>query len=435
MAVTVTLGVSVGTAFGAPPAAFPKRKATTVQRKKPVYKRPVVSGPDREDSSRWIRECMEPQHETFDNVRALVPFFEHLYQSSVQQKPVHVLHFGDSHTASDDWTNTMREIFQARFGNGGPGYSFAGRPFRGYRRYDVASDSSDSWTTEGIVTRRGDSLQGLGGISLTSSRRGEVATFSASSDRAELLFLQQPSGGSMEVWIDDNLFGTVSTAGPLRPATVPLSDTPGAHRYLLRTIDGDPVRIFGTVAENGQGVTWESMGINGAQASMMIAWDPKIQATHLTKRSPALVVLAYGTNEANGQFDRYEYEAVLKRVIGRIRSAAPAASILLVGPPDCRLRSDRNLAAVIESQIRVALATGSAFWHWRDHMGGEGAMRYWVAAGLAQGDHIHFTQSGYQLIGRTLAQELLLQYERFLAARAEVEPVTQAPATDQAKQR
>ena len=72
-------------------------------------------------------------------------------------------------------------------------------------------------------------------------------------------------------------------------------------------------------------------------------------------------------------------------------------------------------------QIRVAMEQGCTYWHWRDRMGGPGSMRYWVAAGLGQGDFIHLTSPGYQLVGKTLAEELLLQYQRFVNARTEAD--------------
>ena len=73
------------------------------------------------------------------NAAAMIPFYEMLYRLEQQQgtgEPVRVLHFGDSHTASDDWAGEMRARFQKRFGDGGPGFTQAGRPFAGFRRYD-----------------------------------------------------------------------------------------------------------------------------------------------------------------------------------------------------------------------------------------------------------------------------------------------------------
>lgn len=381
---------------------------------------PALTSEDRELAVQWIHENMAPQQETFENVRGLVPFFELLYQSARNKTPVHVLHYGDSHTAADDFPNSLREQFQSRFGNGGPGFTLAGSPFPGYRRHDLeAYHSSNTWITEGVLTRRGNGMHGLGGVSINSTRPGDTVQMTATGDQSELLFLQQPDGGDFEVWADDNLLGTVSTQGELRPATLPLVEAPGEHRYMFRTLSANPVRLFGTVVQNKSGVTWETMGINGAQATMLAEWDARILESHLAKRNPALIVLAYGTNEANNpNFDSVEYAKGLRTVLGRMRAGAPLASILLVGPPDCRVK---NLEAVINVQIQVAHQMGAAFWHWRDHMGGAGSITHWVASGYAQSDYIHLTTPGYQLVGRTLAEELLIQYQRFVTARMETE--------------
>ena len=92
-----------------------------------------------------------------ENAAALVPFFEQLYrhQKGDIPGPVRVLHYGDSHTAADELTGSMREQFQQAFGDGGAGYSFAGRPWNGYRRLDVKTGASGGWYTDGLVGRTG----------------------------------------------------------------------------------------------------------------------------------------------------------------------------------------------------------------------------------------------------------------------------------------
>jgi hypothetical protein len=78
-----------------------------------------------------------------------------------------------------------------------------------------------------------------------------------------------------------------------------------------------------------------------------------------------------------------------------------------------------HLDDVIDIQRQVALENGCAFWDWRSRMGGPGSVREWVQAGLSQGDYVHFTGAGYRLVGDMLIEELLEQYNRFLAVRAE----------------
>jgi hypothetical protein len=52
-------------------------------------------------------------------------------------------------------------------------------------------------------------------------------------------------------------------------------------------------------------------------------------------------------------------------------------------------------------------------------MGGEGAMRDWTTAGLAQRDHVHFTAAGYHRLAEALFQDLIGQYETYEKVRLE----------------
>ncbi len=98
--------------------------------------------------------------------------------------------------------------------------------------------------------------------------------------------------------------------------------SPGQHQYMLRTLTAAPVRLFGWVAQNHAGVTYETLGINGAQADLMLAWNSAILAPELMSRDPALIVLAYGTNEAlSAKWTAEEYRAALTEIIQRLRAA------------------------------------------------------------------------------------------------------------------
>jgi hypothetical protein len=84
-----------------------------------------------------------------------------------------------------------------------------------------------------------------------------------------------------------------------------------------------------------------------------------------------------------------------------------------------RLVAFPHLDQVIEIQREVAQENGCAFWDWRAAMGGPGSVRQWVQAGLGQGDYTHLTGAGYRMTGSALFDELMAQYDRFLAIRAE----------------
>ena len=90
----------------------------------------------------------------------------------------------------------------AKFGAGGPGFTLAGRPFRGYRRFDIKGDSSRGWHTDGLVGRPGDGVYGLSGVSLTAQSAGQTVSLVAECEQLELHYLQQPGGGQAEFSVD-----------------------------------------------------------------------------------------------------------------------------------------------------------------------------------------------------------------------------------------
>ena len=396
-----------------------------------VAKAPVVSAQVKLSSQGFVAEAMDVvAAAAVENSAALVPFFEQLWQLEQKRdedQSLHILQYGDSHTASDDWANQLRLMFQDRFGNGGAGYSTAGRPFAGYRRYDVKSGQSPRWDTEGLLTKGTDGYYGLGGTSIVTQRPGEMIYLDSEGEKAELHFLRQPGGGSFRVFVDGAEAATVETDGVIGPGLWSMTAAEGLKRFTVETTSNAPVKLFGWVTEKKRGLTWETLGINGAQANVSLRWEENQMREHLGKRNPGLIVLAYGTNEAgNREWTPESYRAMFRAVMQRFRAMAPSASLLVVGPPDRAQRVNRvwssmpKLDMIGEAQRDVAIEMGAAFWDLRERMGGSGAMKRWVYAGFAQGDFVHLTGAGYRLVGETLYKDLIAHYEEFRKIRQRV---------------
>jgi lysophospholipase L1-like esterase len=364
-----------------------------------------------------------------ENPAALIPFFEQLYrhQQGETAGPLRILHYGDSHTAADEWTGEMRARLQEKFGDGGAGYSLAGRPWNGYRREDVRSGSTSGWHTDGLVGRAGDGVYGLGGISMSVRTPNEGVYVEADASDFELFYYQQPGGGSLQLYDNGMPIERVSTDGEASPAYYHLEAMPGPHKLELETLDRAPVRLFGWVAEKPTGVTYETLGINGAAASIVLDWNEETLRSNIERRNPALIVLAYGTNEAGQKAWTLEsYRDMFEKLIQRFRAAAPAATILVIGPPDRDQKVAKKgwqpmdkLDMIVEAQRAAAVANGCPFWDLRAKMGGKGSMLQWVAAGMAQIDHVHFTGPGYHMLGDAVVRDLLSQYDLFLKARGD----------------
>lgn len=422
-------------------AASSKTKAKHSKKKKKISakRRPApISIKQRQAGLAFVSEQMASPAEPFDSGALLVDFFEQLYRQHQgnAEEPMRILQYGDSHTAADVWTGNLRTHFQADFGNGGAGFSHAGHPFLGYRRVDVKGTATRRWTTTGLVGRPGDGLSGLSGISIFTSFPQESISLDATAERLKIFYLQQPGGGAFQVYDGGTLLDAVSTDGTLGPGIYNRSLTPGAHHLELQTVGVLPVRLFGWVTEEGKGVTYETMGINGAQISAINSWNPELLGGYLKDRNPALIVVAYGTNEARRKDLTYTgYRNEFAEAIRKFRKFAPTASILIVGPPDSWMRVKRRMAivdrvdTVRSAQRSVAQELGCAFWDWRERMGGKGSMRKWVWAGLAQPDYVHFTAAGYHQVGDALFADVMEQYQHFIRTREETLPAATIPAS------
>lgn len=410
-------------------------KASTKPSKKkrrPAPKAPSVSAKARAAALEAVEESLaQAAALEVENPAALVPFFEQLYRHNHgdAEGPVRMMQYGDSHTAADEWTGAIRALFQGQFGDGGSGYALAGRPWRGYRRFGLRAGGTLGWRSDGLMGRAGDGRYGLGGVSVSTRRPRESVYLEADCETVELFYLQQPGGGSLRFSDNGEVVEKLSTDGDLGPGYFRYRPaTPGPHRLEAITLDRAPVRLFGWVAEKDKGVTYDPLGINGASASVALHWDEDVLASNLARRNPALLVLAYGTNEAgNREWTLESYREMFLALIARFRQAAPAAAILVLGPPDRQYRSkgrwhpfDRT-DFIVEAQRQAALASGCAFWDTREKMGGKGSMKEWTLSGMAQYDHVHFTAPGYRRMGYVLFRDLMTQYDTYAAVRGQLQ--------------
>jgi lysophospholipase L1-like esterase len=344
-----------------------------------------------------------------------------MHDSGPQAGTVRVLQFGDSHTAADMFTGEARRLFQQQFGNGGIGYSYAGHPFPGYRILGSERAQSNGWKTEGNkFLQLGDGQLGMGGIRISASRTGEWVTLDATCTNLELQYLLQPGGGSLKFTDNDGDPVEIETDTPQTgPGTFGYPCSEGNHHFKVTTEDNAPVTLYGFVATQ-PGVTWESIGINGAEAPLILKWDQPIFSQYLKENSPALIILAYGTNEAaSPHWDEQSYREAFASIIDTIHQYVPESSILVVGPADRSLAQHRawhpfaGTDRIIQAQRAVCRTHGCAYWDWQERMGGFGSMQDWAYAGWAQPDHTHFTGEGYRALADALVTDLMTGYTAY----------------------
>lgn len=364
-----------------------------------------------------------------ENTRALRRFYERLAQleSGQLDDDVRVAHFGDSHTAADLETAVIRRALQERFGDGGRGFVALGQPWKRYLQDGVKAGNSREWARERARGKnQGDGCYGLGGVCLIANRRGARAwtEVAAKTSRAEVAYLEQPGGGAFEVLVDGQPVVRIATradrvASAFRAFGLPEAS---AHQIEIRTVGDGDVRVYGVALEREQrGLVYDALGINGARATITLAWNEAHWAEQLRHRAPGLVVLAYGTNESGDDTSEQRYERQLVDVLGRIARAVPTASCLLVGPPDRAIEVDGQwmtspkIEEIVATQRRVAHAAGCAFYDQMTAMGGRGSMAAWALEEppRAQKDRVHLTREGYAQLGSAFVADLLRGYAAY----------------------
>ena len=109
----------------------------------------------------------------------------------------------------------------------------------------------------------------------------------------------------------------------------------------------------------------------------------------------------------------------MRQQVRFLRSAAPDASLLFIGPSDMITVVDGEqqtypLLPVLDSELSAMVAEeGGAYYSLFRLMGGAGSMVSWRDKGLAGDDLIHFTRSGAKKVGEMLAKQLLEDYDFF----------------------
>lgn len=428
----------------AEPVAAPVPRATAVQAEAPAefsFPAPAAGGSLRVD----IAAARGDDRRTGD---LLAPFYHRLslLQAGRAERLV-ILQVGDSHTAGGIIGERLRELMQAQFGGAGRGMMVAGKAFLGIRQTDIKLSETGKWQHFGSLKQDAQGPFGLTGYRARSRAANSALVLEATGehgfDQIGVEFVRAPGHGMLEVLVDGRPVRRVATDGRRVEAQGFTLQVPTGSRELrLVARDRQPVEILSwTVERRQRGVIVETHGVSGAMADIVTRWDPQILARELRERDPALIILAYGTNEAvKYDLDLAKYDLMLRDVLRQFRTAAPNAALMLVGPPDvnqaigcgrngaanatvcqpasaprgdmCRWSPPPLLDGVRETQMRAAQAERAYYWDWWALMGGICGMHRWVINNppYARADHVHMNVAGYRVTAEALYETLMRGY-------------------------
>jgi lysophospholipase L1-like esterase len=368
---------------------------------------------------------------------ALDHFYQSLWRTEkrVGDAVTRIVHYGDSPTTADLITGDIRSQLQKAFGDAGHGFVLVAKPWAWYQHAGVQLSASGWQMSPASHFEAHDGMFGLGGVSFSGSESAHstIVFQNPGQSAFEVWYLRQPEGGVFTLSANGQTLGRIDTAGDSKSPGFAAFRTGSPATDVEIQVEQGTVRLFGVSAEkDGPGVVYDSLGLNGASITVLSRmFNQAHWAEELGHRNPDLVIVNYGTNEADfAQFVDHGYEKELREAIRRIRTAVPESSILVMSPMDRGQRvgggdieTMPTIPRIVAIERRVARETGCAFFDTFTAMGGEGTMAHWYndQPRLVSADFIHPYPAGGKRIATIFTKEIGAGLNRFKLRQVEVQ--------------
>lgn len=345
-----------------------------------------------------------------------------------RQAPVNVAQIGASHTAAHFFTDAARTRLAKEFGGSGRGFVAAGASSKRLRQAGVERTPVGDWKVHDAREFPPGGIWGLTGIRAEGQPGARhVWRFGLDDKRSDkspgsisLHFLDAPDlKGRLSVKIDGGAPMAIELGGVNEPtARVERWPVQGVSHVIEVTNESQSaVSLFGAALDlDRPGIRWDALGLPGATAILADGFDRRALKAQLATRQADLLVLFYGTNEADLiDLDAATLTAHYTSLLTTLRGAAPEAECLIIGPTD-RLDPSKGPQALAPSMAlsnatirQVARDAGCAFWSSRRAMGGTRSMLRWQEATppLGHRDGVHLTPKGYEILSTALTDALL----------------------------
>ncbi|MFN3876070.1 MAG: GDSL-type esterase/lipase family protein, partial [Flavobacteriales bacterium] len=330
---------------------------------------------------------------------------------------IHVAHIGGSHVQADLWSMQLRHRLQTLSPGlrAARGFVFPYGMAKSNTPWWYKPDFTGKWTAVRQVTRADSSILGIAGISATTYDTLAAIKVAFRTDihaaypfnRVRVLH-RMDSSYAVHAWDPDSSVRIGRRVDEAAAFTEFAYDRYRDTLWLRIQRTDSAQRQFtlrGIVLDSDDpGIVLHALGVNGASTASWLRCQRFSEELALLR--PDLVILSIGINDAHDPgFSAERFEANYRELIGRVRRANPDAAILLTTNTDSYVKRrfvNKNAGAVREAMLRLSASDGVGVWDTWGVMGGEGSIRSWEKAGLAQPDRVHLKRGGYELLGDLL---------------------------------
>lgn len=349
-------------------------------------------------------------------------------------EPVRVVHYGDSQIEIDRLTFTLRKFLQDRFGGSGPGILPLRKEYYSLSSSVISTkELSRAMPYASGGQRAKDGLYGpmaqvarldstvtvtIGALGTNKSRSSHFDKVTILAGKIRSRLHVRYNGETREIEDDSS---SVMTRIVL--------DVPDSSKRVSFTLSGYS-DIYGIMLDGNAGVSVDNVAMRGSSGTVFTSMNRSQLSDYFSSTNTRLVILQYGGNtvpytKTDKQIS--DYMDGLRKQIKLIKSVAPQASVIFIGPSDMATSINGKMTSypVLEKMIPairdMVLEEGCIFWDLCEAMGGFGSMVRWVNSNppLAGSDHVHFTPRGAESMGDILCNSLMLYYDYFEWRREE----------------
>lgn len=369
--------------------------------------------------------------------------------SQTANRPVSVVHIGDSHIQADMGTGVTRELLQYDFGNSGRGMITPLKLSGTNQPSDYYFTSDNSWTPVKLMSRTWPYTMGFTGTSIHPNFADGSFTIGTkeSDDYNPFSSFTVFHGGKLVIdsIVGSNGFPVHFRSIPSRDYTQVIMASQETKVKVYFSSKGD-LTLYGiSLSGNRPGVFYHAIGNNGATYATYNRIGNVGQGIH--PLDPKLIIVSLGTNEAFGHQDPDDFYKSIDRLVKNLTTANPDAQILLVTPMECqksiskkvskkvkvaakksrkkgRKRSsgtqyrtvtstvksyvpNNNIADLRNEILKYGKENNIAVLDWYAVAGGQGASNTWISHNLFSKDRVHHSLKGYHLQGRLMYDALI----------------------------
>ncbi len=366
------------------------------------------------------------------------------------EKPMSIVHIGDSHIQADIGTGTVRELMQYDLGNAGRGLIAPLKMSGTNQPLDYTFSSTNHWQPAKLMSSNWNQVMGFTGTSIKFGGTEGELTFATSEkdDYNPFGALTIFHSGRMTIdRVTDAAGNNIQFRSiPSRDYTQILLSNAHTLVHVYFTSAGD-LTVFGaSLSGERPGLFYHAIGNNGATFDTYNRIGN--EGAGIAPLKPSLVIISLGCNEAFGNISESAFYRSIDRLVSNIKAANPDAEILLTTPMEChksyyktvsktvkvpvKRRSrkgkrsgkttyttktvsqrvkyygiNNNVKPLRDVILKYGADKGIAVYDWYDVAGGQGASDRWIANGLFSRDGVHHSVKGYYLQGRLLYDALV----------------------------